>query len=27
VPWVQRRLAGISSGDNMPPKRPDLTPL
>lgn len=27
APWVRRRLAGVSSGDNMLPKRPDLLPL
>jgi lysophospholipase L1-like esterase len=27
VPWVQRRLRGVSSGDGMTPKRPDLLPL
>jgi lysophospholipase L1-like esterase len=27
LPWARRRLAGVSSGDNMPPKRPDLLPL
>lgn len=27
APWVGRRLRGTSSGDNLPPKRPDLTPL
>jgi lysophospholipase L1-like esterase len=27
APWVRRRLAGVSSGDGMPPKRPDLLPL
>ncbi|NUR84980.1 MAG: SGNH/GDSL hydrolase family protein [Nonomuraea sp.] len=26
VPWVTRRLRGRSSGDGLPPKRPDLTP-
>jgi lysophospholipase L1-like esterase len=26
-PWLQRRLRGASSGDGMPPKRPDLLPL
>jgi lysophospholipase L1-like esterase len=26
-PWVQRRLRGVSSGDGLPPKRPDLLPL
>lgn len=26
-PWVQRRLRGASSGDGLPPKRPDLLPL
>lgn len=27
APWVQRRLRGQSSGDNICAKRPDLTPL
>lgn len=27
APWVGRRLRGRSSGDHLPPKRPDLTPL
>jgi lysophospholipase L1-like esterase len=27
VPWVQRRLRGVSSGDGMTPKRPNLLPL
>jgi lysophospholipase L1-like esterase len=27
LPWVRRRLAGVSSGDDMSPKRPDLLPL
>jgi lysophospholipase L1-like esterase len=27
APWVRRRLAGVSSGDDMFPKRPDLLPL
>lgn len=26
-PWVQRRLKGVSSGDNRGPKRPNLEPL
>ena len=26
-PWIQRRLRGVSSGDGMTPKRPDLQPL
>ncbi|TGB12052.1 SGNH/GDSL hydrolase family protein [Streptomyces sp. MZ04] len=26
VPWIGRRLTGRSSGDGMPPKRPDLLP-
>ncbi|HKE50383.1 MAG TPA: SGNH/GDSL hydrolase family protein [Actinomycetes bacterium] len=26
LPWVGRRLRGRSSGDGMPPKRPDLSP-
>lgn len=26
VPWVSRRLRGVSSGDGLPPKRPHLTP-
>jgi lysophospholipase L1-like esterase len=26
-PWVQRRLRGVSSGDGMTAKRPDLQPL
>ena len=27
MPWVQRRLTRRSSGDNVPPKRPELQPL
>jgi lysophospholipase L1-like esterase len=27
APWLRRRLRGISSGDGVPPKRPDLLPL
>jgi hypothetical protein len=27
VPWLKRRVRGISSGDGMAPKRPDLLPL
>ncbi|MFC5287587.1 SGNH/GDSL hydrolase family protein [Actinokineospora guangxiensis] len=27
VPWIGRRLTGRSSGDNRPPKRPQLSPL
>jgi lysophospholipase L1-like esterase len=27
VPWVRRRLRGVSSGDGLAPKRPDLVPL
>jgi lysophospholipase L1-like esterase len=27
VPWVHRRVTGVSSGDGMSPKRPDLVPL
>ena len=27
LPWMQRRLRGVSSGDGMTPKRPDLLPL
>jgi hypothetical protein len=27
VPWVRRRLRRKSSGDGIPPKRPDLLPL
>jgi lysophospholipase L1-like esterase len=27
APWVQRRLRGTSSGDGLPPRRPDLAPL
>ena len=27
APWAGRRLRGVSSGDGMPPKRPDLAPL
>lgn len=26
VPWMTRRLRGRSSGDGLPPKRPELTP-
>jgi hypothetical protein len=27
APWVARRVRGISSGDNIEPKRPELLPL
>lgn len=27
VPWIGRRLRGVSSGDDVQPKRPDLMPL
>lgn len=27
LPWIGRRLTGRSSGDGLPPKRPDLAPL
>jgi lysophospholipase L1-like esterase len=27
APWVHRRMTGVSSGDGMTPKRPDLVPL
>jgi lysophospholipase L1-like esterase len=27
MPWVQRRIRGVSSGDDVPPKRPDLLPV
>jgi lysophospholipase L1-like esterase len=27
VPWVGRRLRGVSSGDGIPPKRPEMLPL
>jgi lysophospholipase L1-like esterase len=27
VPWVHRRLRGVSSGDGLPPKRPELTAI
>ncbi len=27
APWVRRRLGGSSSGDGLPPKRPDLLPV
>lgn len=27
MPWLHRRIRGVSSGDGMPPKRPDLLPL
>ncbi len=27
APWIARRLRGVSSGDDMPAKRPDLRPL
>ena len=27
APWVRRRVTGVSSGDGMSPKRPDLLPL
>jgi len=26
LPWIGRRLTGRSSGDGLPPKRPDLLP-
>ena len=26
-PWVRRRLRGTSTGDGLPPKRPDLLPV
>ena len=26
-PWLRRRITGNSSGDGVPPKRPDLLPL
>jgi hypothetical protein len=26
MPWVRRRLTHQSSGDNVPPKRPELLP-
>jgi hypothetical protein len=27
APWLGRRLRGMSSGDGIEPKRPDLLPL
>jgi hypothetical protein len=27
VPWFGRRLRGVSSGDSLAPKRPELLPL
>jgi lysophospholipase L1-like esterase len=27
MPWVSRQLRGVSSGDGIPPKRPDMLPL
>jgi lysophospholipase L1-like esterase len=27
IPWIGRRLTGRSSGDNRPPKRPELLPV
>jgi hypothetical protein len=27
APWMARRVRGISSGDNVEPKRPELLPL
>ena len=27
APWVRRRFGGTSSGDGLPPKRPDLLPV
>jgi lysophospholipase L1-like esterase len=27
APWLRRRVGGTSSGDGLPPKRPDLLPL
>ena len=27
APWVRRRFGGTSSGDGVPPKRPDLLPV
>ena len=27
APWLRRRLGGTSSGDGLPPKRPDLLPV
>lgn len=27
MPWVRRRLRGTSSGDDLPPKRPELLPV
>jgi hypothetical protein len=26
LPWIVRRLTGRSSGDGLPPKRPELLP-
>ncbi|ADG88916.1 SGNH/GDSL hydrolase family protein [Thermobispora bispora] len=27
APWIGRRIRGVSSGDGVPPKRPELAPL
>ena len=27
APWVARRVRGVSSGDDLDPKRPELLPL
>jgi hypothetical protein len=27
APWVKRRLTGVSSGDNLSPRWPTLTPV
>ena len=27
APWARRRFGGKSSGDGVPPKRPDLLPV
>jgi hypothetical protein len=27
APWIQRRLRGVSTGDGLPAKRPDLLSL
>jgi hypothetical protein len=27
APWVARRVRGVSSGDGLGPKRPELLPL
>jgi hypothetical protein len=27
APWAARRVRGVSSGDGMAPKRPELLPL